>query len=88
MKRYQIAIIALIVALFLVTQYVVLDKLMESKQREITNVYQGGYNQGIMDAIDTMFEKTKNCQVSTISIGNVTRSVLDVTCLEMNSTRP
>ena len=88
MKKTTVVIIVLSVSLFAFTQYFFLDKLSESKEQEMLGVYQRGYDTGIMDAFNTIFDKTENCQITSISIDNATKNIVDITCLELQSEVP
>ena len=90
MNRQKITIIALSVALFALAQYVIYEKVMESRQQELANAYQNGYNKGLTDAAITIYRQTENCQTTTITIGNLTKNVFDLSCLktqQKNGTR-
>ncbi len=90
MNRQKITIIALSVALFALAQYVIYEKVMESRQQELANAYQNGYNKGLTDAAVTIYRQTENCQTTTITIGNLTKNVFDLSCLktqQKNGTR-
>ena len=82
MNKQKVVIIILAIGLFSVAQYVVFDKLNESKEQEMIKIFQLGYDQGIFDSVNLLFEQTKNCNVAEISIGNVTRNILDLSCLD------
>ena len=84
MNKQKIVIIALAGALFLVAQYIVFDKLAESKQKEMLDVYQRGYDNGLKDAVTTLYEQTQNCQKTSITLGNLTKEVFDFSCLKKN----
>ena len=88
MNKQKIVIIGLAVGLFLVTQYVILDKLAESRQQETLGVYKRGYDNALKDVMNSIYEKTQNCQITEISIGNLTRTVVDVDCLPQSSEKP
>lgn len=85
MIKSKITIIALSIALFGLGQYVIYEKITESRQQELTNAYQNGYNKGLTDAAVTVYKQTENCQTTTITIGNLTKTVFDVSCLKIGS---
>lgn len=83
MNKQKIIIIMLSVALFSLVQYVIYEKITESRQQELVNVYQNGYNRGLSDAATAIYKQTENCQTTTITIGNLTKTVFDLSCLKI-----
>ena len=50
------------------------------------------YNQGKVDTLVQLYTNTADCKIATVSLGNVTRQVADVECIqkvlsEQNRTR-
>jgi len=84
MEKQKITIIALAVALFLVLQYVLFDQIQESRNQEKMESFQQGYTQGLTDAVTEIFIQTEDCLVSSITIGNYTRNIVDYSCLSNN----
>lgn len=58
---------------------------MESRQQELTEAYQNGYNKGLTDAAVTIYKQTDNCQSTTVTIGNLTKTIFDLSCLKVES---
>lgn len=85
MNKSKITIIALSLALFGLSQYIIYEKITESRQQELISTYQNGYNKGLTDAAVTMYKQTDNCQTTTITIGNLTKTVFDLSCLKIES---
>lgn len=85
MNKQKITIIVLSVALFALVQYVLYEKITESRQQELSNAYQNGYNKGLTDAAVTVYKQTENCQSTNITIGNLTKTVFDLSCLKVES---
>lgn len=85
MNKQKITIVALSAALFALAQYVIYEKILESRQQELANSYQDGYKKGLTDAAVAVYKQTENCQTTTIAIGNFTKTVLDVSCLKVSS---
>lgn len=69
------------IALSLISIYVALDILDESYQMQILEAYQRGYDDGAVEAIYRVFDQTQNCQMSKIDINNVSKSLIDISCL-------
>jgi hypothetical protein len=90
MNKQKIAIIALSIALFAVGQYVIYEKTIESRQQELGRAYQSGYSKGLSDAATAVYKQTENCHATTIIVGNLTKTILDISCLkasQSNDTR-
>lgn len=89
MNKQKITIIALSIALFALAQYVIYEKITESRQQELVNAYQDGYKNGLTDAAVAVYKQTENCQTTTVTIGNLTKTIFDISCLkiEKNMTR-
>ena len=86
MNKQEIIIITLAAALVLFSAYIVFDKLAESRQKEMSEIYQKGYEQGIKDSVTTLYEQTQNCQTLTITLENLTKNLFDLACLQNNKT--
>ena len=82
MDKQKMIIIVLSVALFALGQYVLYEKIIESRQQEISNSYQHGYDKGITDAVTAVFKQTENCQTTSLTVGNMTKTILDFSCLK------
>lgn len=90
MNKQKITIIVLSVALFTLAQYVIYEKIIESRQQELVKVFESGYNKGLADAAVAIYKQTENCQTTTVTIGNFTKNVFDLSCLknqQNNATR-
>ncbi len=85
MSKAKMTIIILSIGLFGIAQYVMYEKIIESRQQEMAIAYQNGYNKGLTDAAVTVYKQTENCQTTTITIGNLTRTIFDLSCLKLES---
>ncbi len=83
MKKEKIIIIWLSVALFALAQYVIYEKITESRQQELIKAYQNGYDKGLTDAAITIYKQTENCSYTTVTIGNLTKNLFDLSCLKI-----
>jgi hypothetical protein len=83
-SKQKIVIIALSIALFAIAQYFAIEKVSEANQKKMSDVYQNGYDQGLKDAVTTLYEQTKDCQTTTIFVGNLSRQIFDIACLKNN----
>ena len=63
--------------------YVIYEKIIETRQQELANTYQDGYKKGLTDAAVAVYKQTENCQTTTITIGNFTKTIFDVACLKI-----
>lgn len=84
MNKQKIIIIALSITLFLIVQYVIIENWLVGVREDMVASYQNGYNGGAKDALTAIYQQTMNCQTSTITVGNFTRQVFDITCLQDN----
>lgn len=85
MDKQKISVIALLIALFALTQYVIYERIIETRQQEIANAYQNGYKKGLTDVVVTIYQQTEKCQTTSITIGNLTRNVVDFSCMQAHS---
>lgn len=85
--KQNITIIGLAVGLGLVTIFFGIDKLAQATQEQIDAAFQEGYEKGAVDFVSTLFQQTENCRVTPVFFNNLTRSVVDIACLQ-NQTQP
>jgi len=81
MNKEKIIILGLSIALIVTLQYFVLDNWASSMNETMLENSQDAYNQGLTDAIATIYQQTENCQGVPIVIGNLTKTVFDVSCV-------
>lgn len=84
--KQKLIIIGLAATLFIVImQFVIIDNVIVPViQQDIFDAYQNGYNKGAEESIVELFQQTSNCQQPTsIWIGNNTKQIIDVTCLQL-----
>lgn len=82
MHKQKLIIIGLSVVLALISFYIGVDKLIEYQNLQIIEYYQQGYNDGAFEAISQLFDQTQNCQISKVEINNVSKSLVDLSCLQ------
>jgi hypothetical protein len=64
--------------------FVLIDNvIIPTIQQEIISSYQDEYNNGAEDFVVQLFQQTLNCQPTNIWIGNNTKQIIDVTCLQI-----
>ena len=83
MKRINYVFIAISIASFLVIQYLILDSWNQSTQKKMDEFFQSGYEEGLFESVKTIYQQTDNCQIAIINIGNNTKQLLDVYCLQV-----
>ncbi|MHB9161289.1 MAG: hypothetical protein ACYC6W_10475 [Nitrosotalea sp.] len=88
MNKQKLLIIILSVCVFALVQYVVIEKVLESEQQKILSTFHDGYEHGINDAINAIYQQTANCQSTKISANNLTKTILDLSCLNVTKGTP
>ncbi len=88
-SKQKFLIITLAVALAVIfTWFVIIDNyIIPTIQQDITNSYQNGYNAGVENFIIEIFQQTSNCQPTYIRIGNDTKQLIDVACLQIQESQ-
>lgn len=86
--KQNITIIGLAVGLGLVTIFFGIDKLAQATQEQIDAAFQEGYEKGAVDFVSTLFQQTEDCGITPVFFNNLTRSVVDIACLQLNQTQP
>ena len=84
-KKLKLVVVALAVLLLASVAYIVADKVNGLQMQQLQDVKQAaeqGYDKGVIDALAAAYQQTANCQVTTITLGNVTRSIIDVDCVQ------
>ncbi len=83
-SKQKLVIIILAVALVTIfVWFMIIDNhIIPTIQQEIINSYQNGYNSGVENSIIELFQQTLNCQPTYIWVGNDTKQLIDVTCLQ------
>lgn len=82
LSKERTIIIVLVILLGISVFYIVFDAVQRQRTQELVAIYQQGYDQGLTDAVLTLYQQTEGCNAAVINIGNVTRQVLDVDCLK------
>ena len=82
MDKQKLIIIVLSIALFLAIQYFFLERWINSTQEQVAKSYQSGYDQGLKDAVISVYKQTENCHAATIGVGNFSKNVFDSSCLK------
>ena len=56
--------------------------LQMQQLQDVKQAAEQGYDKGVIDALAAAYQQTANCQVTTITLGNVTRRIIDVDCVQ------
>lgn len=83
MNKQNLLIIILSVCVFALVQYVVIEQVLQSEQQKILSTFHDGYEHGLNDAVNVIYQQTANCQSAKISVNNLTRTILDLSCLNV-----
>ena len=86
--KQNITIIGLAVGLGLVTIFFGIDKWSQATQEQMDEAFQEGYEQGVIDFVSTLFQQTEDCGITPVFLNNLTRSVVDVDCIQPISEQP
>jgi hypothetical protein len=80
--KQKITIMVLSIVIFLFSQYIILNTFLQQNEENLFQSFQNGYQHGLIDAISKTFEQTENCQIAIITIKNLTKEIIDFSCLE------
>jgi len=87
-NKQNITIIGLAVGLGLVLLFFGMDKFTQATQQQLFESFQAGYEQGAVDFVSTLFQQTENCNITPIYLNNLTKSVVDVACVQRPQEQP
>lgn len=77
-------IILLLLAVVILVNSIFIEIWMENIQEERLSFYEAGFEQGLVDAVTALFHNTDNCSITTITLENETRSIIDTSCLNLS----
>lgn len=69
------------VILLVLVIYLAYDKYSSYEANKLNAVYLQGYNKAINESITQIYQRTDNCGAVSIFMGNVSRNLADVDCL-------
>lgn len=61
--------------------YLAFDKYSNYEATKLNTAYVQGYNKAINDSVTQIYQRTDNCGAVSIFIGNLSRNLADVDCL-------
>ena len=70
-----------LLAIALITQYFLWSELTDESGSEIIESFELGYDRGIKDTVNTIINKTKNCNPTTLFSYNYSITLIDVKCV-------
>ncbi len=85
MNRKKILIIGLIVGIVSLSAYIIFEKIEEKILLNEFDVYQKGYDDGIIDTVVVILEQTENCEVSKLEILNFSKQLIDLSCFDLEN---
>ena len=65
----------------LMVPFVLLPELNEEEHKELIDNFIRGYDEGVKEALLSLYEETENCRVAPIFIENKTKNLIDFSCL-------
>ena len=81
-QKLIIIILAIVLAVIFFWFVIVDNYIIPTIQQQITTSYQNGYNAGVENSVTELFQQTSNCNTMYIWIGNDTRQLVDVACVQ------
>ncbi len=82
MGKQKFAIIILCIMLIASLSYIGVIKYEQNQQVRFQQAYLQGYNQGISDVVSGLYQQTNTCQAVNIFMGNLSKQVIDIGCLQ------
>ena len=80
MNKKKIVVISAI-ALIIVMQFFLIDYFYETKQKQLSDIYNKGHTDGLTDAVSAIYYNLASCEPTSISVNNFTKYIIDVECL-------
>lgn len=80
--KHRLAILILLVLLLIAVVYFTGAKISDARQQDLAEASQQGFDLGVTNALVAAYQQTANCQVTTITLGNATRQIVDFTCVQ------
>ena len=71
------------IGLIVMVQYIILDKWLENQQLGALEDSRNSYNLGVIDTMSSIYQQTEDCSIATIILGNFTKDIIDLKCLEL-----
>lgn len=65
-----------------------MNKWNAVNEQKIMDSYKEGYTAGIYDSVLSLYEQTNNCQLATLFVGNFSKQIVDLACINLNLEEP
>jgi hypothetical protein len=76
----------LLILFILLLSYVAYNEYSWQQYQGLIGAAQVGYSQGVVDTVAKLYEETEACQPVPVALGNLTKYVIDVSCLQTQGT--
>ena len=81
-SRSSLLIYTLVGVIVVLIGYIAYDKVILAYNQKVNTALNQGYQAGAADAIRAMFQQTNECRIATLNLGNETRNLADVECMQ------
>lgn len=78
----KILIVILVLAIVALASYIGIDSYNGYMIGTMQNAYSLGYQDGVTAAIQQIVTQSENCNPVPVYIGNITKNLIDVACLQ------
>lgn len=72
----------MIVGLSVSLGYIIFDNWREQNQKQNTEIFNEGYEKGLIDATTAIFVEIQDCHPAVLAMGNFSKTIFDFSCLE------
>ena len=79
-EKNKIILVSVCCVVFIIFQFFLLDFWEQQRIEESAIAFQRGFDFGLENAVFTIYNNTENCQITTISVGNDSKKLVDFTC--------
>ena len=80
-NRQKLMVATLAVLLLCALGYIGYDKWLAANLENLQAAANQGYAAGVRAALSEAYDQTKDCQITTITIGNASRQIVDLACV-------
>lgn len=81
-EKSTVIIIVLSALLVIAAGFIASEQLQKARAAQLLNVSQQAYYAGVYDTVSSLYRETENCNVATVNLINLTRQLVDVSCLK------
>jgi len=76
----------LLILFIILVSYVAYNEYNWYTYQNMLGAAQAGYDQGVLDTVSKLYTETETCQPVPVILGNYTKYVIDVSCLQSQET--